>query len=111
MRIWFEEFLRYRRAVWVPTAAVAGALTLALLFVPFIAKEGDVDSTDTAPANGIHLMTTNAPYTSTIQYVDYGDSSGSSFAVDNERGGTVGVVWIVEKLRSHSMQQTGIGQA
>ena len=27
MRVWSEEFLRHRRAIWVPTAAAAGALS------------------------------------------------------------------------------------
>ena len=63
-KIWVTEFLDNRRVVWVPAAAAAGALALALIFLPSGPKGSGGVLTSHKTDNGIQLRTT--PLTSGI---------------------------------------------
>ena len=97
MQIGLAEFFEHRKGVWVPTAAAVGALTLALVFLPFATETSGVTPSETAPTGEIRLHASTSPLSSKIDFVDFGDSKGSAFSISDEHGGTVGVVWIVEK--------------
>ena len=96
IKTWLSEFFSYRRAVWVPAAAVVGAACSAVLIVPlFGAPPAAVSG---ASDTGIVLHSA-APATGTgsrIEAVDFGGATGTQYAMDDGSGHTVGVVWITE---------------
>ncbi len=101
IKVAVSEFFDHRRVVWVPSAAVAAALLAAVLLTPLFLGGPKGGPATSALRDDIQLLT-SAPteasrkQLSRIVSVDFGDAKGSSFAVDDDRGGTVGVVWIVE---------------
>lgn len=95
------EFFEYRRVVWIPSAAVMGALLVAVLLAPLLGGGQRGGSSELASRDNIRLLSATPEevrlqHSSKIESVDFGDAKGASYAIDDERGGTVGVVWIVE---------------
>ena len=95
LKSWFSEFFEHRQAVWIPAAAVVGAVCLTLAMLPFF-----TGSPAGRPASDSGIVLHSAVPTakgSRIAAVDFGLESGMQYSLDDGTGTTVGVVWIVEK--------------
>lgn len=97
--VWAQEFIEHRRVVWIPAAAAVGVAVAVALALPFVRSEPQ--SLPVAPpAGGIWMASDEQPDTissSTVESASFGDVQGSRYDVPDGRGGTVGVVWVVEQ--------------
>lgn len=89
-----KEFFEYRRQVWIPAVCAAAAVLAVVLSMPFLSGSGSgaggMAPVWTASADG------GAAFGSRIEEVSFGDMRGTVYQIDDSRGGTTGVVWIVE---------------
>ncbi|MCU0660863.1 MAG: hypothetical protein MUC50_00885 [Myxococcota bacterium] len=91
LSVFTREFFEHRRQVWIPAACAAAAVLAVVLALPFFgAGAGATAPVWTASASG------GAQEGSLIQEVSFGDLRGAVYQVEDGRGGTAGVVWIVE---------------
>jgi anti-sigma factor RsiW len=98
-KVWASEFFEHRQLVWIPSAVVVTAVLAVLIASPFMAgpptspqKVGGGNEIWTA-SDAAHK---EAP-SSAIMSVNFGEATGERYDVPNANGGTVGVVWIVER--------------
>lgn len=104
MRVWLGEFFEHRKVVWIPTAAVAAAAACAMLIFAFTTapgpQQGGVqpypDRSLVAEAQPGFVVNTVEQGGSEIMSVNFGEASGFTTSVQNERGEVLGVVWINE---------------
>ena len=104
-RVWLGEFFEHRKAVWIPSAAVAAAAACVMLVLAFAMPtqpqyergpiadgRGGGDGIVVRDLAGDQLPT----WGSSIVSVNFGSGSGFTTSVVNERGEALGVVWINE---------------
>jgi anti-sigma factor RsiW len=102
LKVWVSEFFSYRKAVWVPTAVVAGAALAALLVLPLSTPTQVEDKAPTGNRNDTWIAADDTSKggskIESVTFDDTGDSSDSKFEVSKIDGqnGSVGVVWIVD---------------
>ncbi len=96
MKSWFAEFFEHRRAVWIPAAAVVGAMCLSLAMLPLFGA-GSPAARPSSDSGIVLHSAAPASKGSRIAAVDFGLESGMQYSLDDGTGATVGVVWIVEK--------------
>ncbi|MFO8073477.1 MAG: hypothetical protein R6V85_16555 [Polyangia bacterium] len=98
VRIWMGEVFDHRRAVWVPSAAVAGAAAVLLAVLPLM-------STSRAPEPAIgtevgirsYSAAAEAPSQGTSEIVSVsGATRWAPYKVKNDRGERMAVAWITE---------------
>ncbi|MCP4601549.1 MAG: hypothetical protein GY847_13725 [Proteobacteria bacterium] len=99
LKVWAAEFFEHRQVIWVPSAAVATVAIAVLIALPFVTGTPAESTYDNAN-NGI-WMASNTPGVeapgSTIVSINFGGATGEKYDIPDGQGGTVGVVWIVEK--------------
>ncbi len=95
-KVWASEFLEHRQVVWVPSVAVATIAVAVIIALPFVS--GSPSGTTAGPADpGIwQAASTDQPPGSKIVSVNFGETTGMKYDVPYSKGGTVGVVWIME---------------
>jgi hypothetical protein len=100
LRVWLGEFFEHRKVVWIPTAAVAAAAACAMLIFAFVTAPGPqpagVQPYPVADAQPGFVVNTVDEGGSEILSVNFGEASGFTTSVQNERGEVLGVVWINE---------------
>ncbi len=97
--VWVSEFFEYRPAIWVPSFAVAAAAVALLLILPIVTGSPET-APSSAPTPDIWMAandTQPVTFGSRIESVSFGEADGLKYDITNGQGGTVGVVWIVEK--------------
>jgi hypothetical protein len=99
-KIWASEFFEYKQVIWVPSAVAVGLAVIVALALPLLSTPQSPSNTlQTGQENGIWLASTNTPtetYGSTIETVNFGESSGEKYQIEIKQGSSVGVVWITE---------------
>jgi anti-sigma factor RsiW len=95
LKVWFTEFFEHRRSIWIPASVAVGAVCLAVTLLPAVLRTSGASS-DSGDAN-IVLHSASTTEGSRIADVDFGTATGRKYAIDDGRGITVGVVWIVEQ--------------
>jgi len=99
IRVLAEEIFQHRRAIWVPCAAVVAAAAAVLLVLPFAASAPPRPASSGTEGGTWMAAAEIVPAAggSRIESVDFGGAAGMVYDVNDGRGGTAGVVWIVEK--------------
>lgn len=82
LRTWSGEFVRYRRRVWAPSIALAGAAAaVALVVITY----------------GHEVPQIEHPPSSTVMNVSFGSSvDGTVFELEDKDGSTTAVIWVDE---------------
>lgn len=104
LRVWLGEFFEHRKVVWIPTAAVVTAAACAMLIFAFVTAPGPQpggvqpypDRSLVAEAQPGFVVNAVGEGGSEIVSVNFGEASGFTTSVQNERGEVLGVVWINE---------------
>ncbi len=98
VKVWIGEVLDHRRAVWVPSAALAGAAAVLLALLPLL-------STSQAPEHVVgaevgirsYSATAEAPSRGTSEIVSVsGATRWAPYSVQNDSGERMAVAWITE---------------
>jgi anti-sigma factor RsiW len=97
-RVWLGEFFEHKQVVWIPSAVVVTAVLAVMIALPFMT------AAPPSPDKGVRENEIWAasdtsrvePPSSAIVSVNFGKATGKQYDVPNAKGGTVGVVWIVE---------------
>jgi anti-sigma factor RsiW len=80
LRVWLGEFVRYRRRIWAPPLALAGAAAAVLVVVFALGRD--------AP-------TIERPQGSTVLSVSFGSTvDGTVFELEDKDGSTTAVIWV-----------------
>jgi hypothetical protein len=102
LKVWVREFFSYRKAVWIPTAVVAGAAIAVLLVLPLttssqIEPETPIVSDPETWMAGDDTSKGGSKIES-VTFDDTKESGESTFQVSkvDSQNGSIGVVWIVE---------------
>jgi hypothetical protein len=81
--VWIGEFFRYRRRVWAPPLALAGAAAAVLVVVFAIGRD--------APT----IPTTHGSQGSAVLSVSFGSTvDGTVFELEDKDGSTTAVIWV-----------------
>ena len=96
MHLWMSEFFEHRRVVWIPAAVCGVTAALVLLVLP-LSEISPSPKPETENGITLHAATSvSFGSGSKIASVDFGGAEGKTFSLRNERGASVGVVWIEE---------------
>ncbi len=102
LKVWTQEFFSYRKAVWVPTAVIAGVAIAVLSVLPLATSSQVEPETPIMSDPGTWMAADKTSKGgSKIESVTFDDTekpSESKFKVSKVDGqnGSIGVVWIVE---------------
>ncbi len=97
IQAWFSEFFRYRRRVWVPSLALAGAATAALLVAITIGPE---------------FPSRNLPGGTSVISVSFGSTvEGTVFELEDKDGTTTAVIWVDESKTTPSDSEARRGRS
>ncbi len=98
VKVWMSEFFEHRKTVWIPTASLVGAAAAVLLALPLVT--GTVPpATDLGDdvSSGIWAAAADrSPGGSEVSLMNREPAVGTEYSVLNERGETIGIVWIDE---------------
>ncbi len=102
LKVWIQEFVTYRKPVWIPAAALVAAAIAVLLVVP-LSPPGPVEPQTPATASNDTWMAADQPSKrgskiESVTFDDTGKSGEGKFEVSKIDGknGSIGVVWIVD---------------
>lgn len=93
-KIWLSEFFTYKKMVWIPAASAVGAAAALVLMLPLF-------SGTSVPANSTPRG--QETWQASVQSVSVGSQAvlangdqvrGTEYSVINDRGESIGVVWI-----------------
>lgn len=95
-RIWVSEFVEHRRIVWIPAASLAAAAIALVVAIPALRAPDGAAAPSRAAAGPIWAASAAAavPHGSEAILANRGEATGSEYALANDRGEKLGVVWV-----------------
>jgi anti-sigma factor RsiW len=100
LSVWLSEFFEHRRIIWIPAASLVGAAAAVLIALPFMGSPNETSRPSSVPspeiwtASAVTAQQNAVPRGSEASLSNRDQVSGMELLVSNERGESIGVVWV-----------------